>query len=183
MAKNESTTPVQKVESKFSKIQILKAGRYQHRRDLLESVLDDKKVYAHTEIEQIIKDFTEAIAKLPAEWSSSQVGRPAKDAAKALLAKAYLHMATAPLNDASCYAKAAAMAKEVMDGGRYRLVHDIAEVFSMDTKYGPEMMWSFNANRTVRSTAPLSSRLPGVVPSTRTRRSASPGSTPGRSAA
>ena len=101
----------------------------------------------------IVKDFTEAVQKLPADWGSL-TGRPAKDAARGLLAKAYLTMATAPLNDASNYAKAAAMAKEVMDAGKYRLVEDLTEVFSMETKYGPEMMWSFNANDNARSTDP-----------------------------
>lgn len=101
----------------------------------------------------IVKDFTEAVQKLPEDWGSL-VGRPARDAARGLLAKTYLTMATAPLNDASCYAKAAAMAKEVITGGRYYLVDDITEVFSMETKYGPEMMWSFNANNQARSTDP-----------------------------
>lgn len=101
----------------------------------------------------IVKDFTEAVQKLPEDWGSL-VGRPARDAARGLLAKTYLTMATAPLNDASCYAKAAAMAKEVITGGRYYLVDDITEVFSMATKYGPEMMWSFNANDQARSTDP-----------------------------
>lgn len=101
----------------------------------------------------IVKDFTEAVEKLPSDWGTL-VGRPTKDVAKGLLAKAYLTMATAPLNDASCYPKAAAMAKEVMDGGKYQLVYDIKDVFSMATKYGPEMMWSFNANQNHPSTDP-----------------------------
>ena len=55
-------------------------------------------------------------------------------------------MATAPLNEASNYRKAADMAKEVMQEGNYSLVPDITKVFSVDTKYGPEMMWSYNSN-------------------------------------
>ena len=104
--------------------------------------------------ELIASDFLEAIDKLPSEWESSKAGRPAKDAARGLLAKAYVTMATAPLNDASCYAKAAAMAKTVMDAGNYKLVEDIKNVFSKETKYGPEIMWSFNANNEIRSTTP-----------------------------
>jgi hypothetical protein len=95
--------------------------------------------------ELIVSDFTEAIQKLPVDWGSL-VGRPARDAAKGLLAKTYLTMATAPLNDASCYPKAAAMAKEVMDAGKHRLEENIEDVFTMETKYGPEMMWSLNGN-------------------------------------
>ncbi len=101
----------------------------------------------------IVADFQEAVEKLPEDWGSL-VGRPAKDAARGLLAKAYLTMATAPLNDASYYPLAAAMAKQVMDGGRAALVEDINEVFSFATEYGPEMLWSFNANEQHRSTDP-----------------------------
>ncbi len=101
----------------------------------------------------IESDLKEAIQKLPEDWGALE-GRPARDAAKGLLAKAYLTMATAPLNETSNYAKAAAMAKEVMDAGNYSLVDSIEDVFSMETKYGPEMMWSFNANDQARSTDP-----------------------------
>ncbi len=94
----------------------------------------------------IVSDFTEAANKLPAKWPTSQQGRPTSGAAKGLLAKAYLTMATAPLNDVSNYQKAADFAKQVMQEGNYSLVPDITQVFSVETKYGPEMMWSFNSN-------------------------------------
>ena len=94
----------------------------------------------------IVSDFTYAMAKLPATWPAAQRGRPTSDAAKALLAKAYLTMATAPLNDVINYQKAADLARQVIQGGRYTLVTDINKVFSVETKYGPEMMWSFNSN-------------------------------------
>jgi hypothetical protein len=94
----------------------------------------------------IVSDFTEATTNLPAEWPTSQRGRPTSGAAKGLLAKAYLTMATYPLNDASNYQKAADMAKQVIQEGKYSLVPDINKVFTTATKYGPEMMWSFNSN-------------------------------------
>ncbi|WP_018616862.1 RagB/SusD family nutrient uptake outer membrane protein [Segetibacter koreensis] len=94
----------------------------------------------------IVSDFTEAAGKLPAEWPTAQQGRPTSGAAKGLLAKAYLTMATAPLNDISNYQKAANLAKEVIQEGKYSLVPDITKVFALETKYGPEMMWSFNSN-------------------------------------
>jgi hypothetical protein len=94
----------------------------------------------------IVSDFTEATNKLPAEWPASQQGRPTSGAAKGLLAKVYLTMATAPLNDVASYQKAADLAKQVMQEGKYSLVLDITKVFSLETKYGPEMMWSFNSN-------------------------------------
>ncbi len=101
----------------------------------------------------IERDLTEAIQKLPENWGAL-VGRPTRDAAKGLLSKVYVTMATAPVNDASYYQKAASMAKEVIDAGNYRLVEDISDVFSFATEDGPEMMWSFQANSEHRSTDP-----------------------------
>lgn len=94
----------------------------------------------------IVSDFTEATNKLPAAWPAAQQGRPTSGAAKGLLAKVYLTMSTAPLNDVSNYQKAADLAKQVMQEGKYSLVPDITKAFSLETKYGPEMMWSFNSN-------------------------------------
>jgi len=93
----------------------------------------------------IVADFTEATTKLPRTWQDFP-GRPTSGAAKALLAKTYLTMATYPINDPSNYAKAADYAKQVIDEEDYSLVPDINNVFSTATKYGPEMMWSLNSN-------------------------------------
>jgi hypothetical protein len=95
---------------------------------------------------QIIADFTEAIDKLPVENEPDERGLPTQDAAKGLLAKVYLTMATFPLNKSEYYVKAAEMAAQVIDAGNYFLVPDIKDVFNVATKYGPEMMWSFNSN-------------------------------------
>ncbi|HUQ66550.1 MAG TPA: RagB/SusD family nutrient uptake outer membrane protein, partial [Flavitalea sp.] len=73
-------------------------------------------------------------------------GRPNKGAAKGLLAKAYLTMATAPMNATENYAKAAQAAKDVMDDGAYTLIPDIHDVFKSENKYASEKLWSFNAN-------------------------------------
>jgi hypothetical protein len=54
-------------------------------------------------------------------------------------------MATAPLNQTANYTKAAEYAKKVMDAGTYSLVPDIGDVFKIEYKYGPEMMWGFNS--------------------------------------
>lgn len=100
----------------------------------------------------IVSDFQEAVNKLPDEWAS--FGRPNKSVAKALLAKTYLTMATAPLNEVTNYSKAASLAKEVINSKKYSLVEDIRNVFSMATEEGPEMMWSFFANEQYPSTDP-----------------------------
>lgn len=100
-----------------------------------------KQVY-----DQIVSDFTDAIAKLPVKRSANDQGLPTKDAAKGLLAKAYLTMATFPLNEPGNYAKAAELARQVIADANYSLVPDIKNLFSVATKYGTEMMWSFNSN-------------------------------------
>ena len=94
----------------------------------------------------IVTDLLDAAAKLPVTWPADQSTRPTRDAAKGMLAKVYLTMATAPLNQTENYAKAADMAKQVMDAGTYSLIHDIDKVFTVDSRYGPEVMFTFTAN-------------------------------------
>ena len=93
----------------------------------------------------------EAAENLPRTWPDDKQGRPTSGAAKGILAKVYLTMATAPMNDVSYYAKAADYANQVITEGDYSLVTDVAKVFSLNTKYGPEAMWSFNSNYADRS--------------------------------
>jgi len=102
----------------------------------------------------IVSDLMEAVNKLPTSWPTAQKGRPTSDVAKGLLAKAYLTMATAPLNEVGNYQKAADLAKEIMEGERYFLVEDIYKVFSLETEFGPEMMWSFISNYEDVATSP-----------------------------
>lgn len=94
----------------------------------------------------IVSDFTEAATILPSVWPTEMQGRPNKGAAKAFLAKAYLTMATAPLNATDNYLKAAQTAKEVIDDGSYTLIPSIYDVFKPNNKYASEKLWSFNAN-------------------------------------
>lgn len=109
----------------------------------------------------IVSDFTEATTKLPAKWDDFP-GRPTSGAAKGLLAKVYLTMATYPLKDESKYALAADLANQVIQEGNYSLVQDINNVFSTGTKYGPEVMWSLNSNYADINTDPQIYR-PGVL--------------------
>lgn len=92
----------------------------------------------------IVSDFQYAVEKLPAIWDD-QPGKPNKSAAKGLLTKVYLTMATAPLNQTANYAKAAELAADLMDDGTHSLVPKVEDVFKLSNKYGPEMMWSFNS--------------------------------------
>jgi hypothetical protein len=90
----------------------------------------------------IISDFQDAIAKLPESWDDAP-GRPTQGAAKGFLAKVYLTMATAPLNDVSKYALARDMAMEVITSDHYSLIPDVYELFRNENKYSGEMMFSF----------------------------------------
>ena len=109
----------------------------------------------------IVNDFTEATTKLPNKWDGFP-GRPTSGAAKGLLAKVYLTMATYPLKDESKFALAADLANQVMQEGDYSLVPDINNVFSTGTKYGPEVMWSLNSNYADINTDPQIYR-PGLL--------------------
>jgi starch-binding outer membrane protein, SusD/RagB family len=109
----------------------------------------------------IVNDFTEATAKLPRTWDEFP-GRPTSGAAKGLLAKVYLTMATYPLKDESKFALAADLANQVIQEGDYSLVEDINNVFSIGTKYGPEIMWSLNSNYADINTDPQIYR-PGLL--------------------
>lgn len=92
----------------------------------------------------IVSDLIFAADKLPESWGDAP-GKPTSGAAKSMLAKVYLTMATYPLNDASNYPKAAAMALQVIESGTYSLVDSVKDVFSLANKYGPEMIWSYNS--------------------------------------
>ncbi|MDR6193313.1 RagB/SusD family nutrient uptake outer membrane protein [Siphonobacter sp. SORGH_AS_0500] len=81
---------------------------------------------------QIIADFTAAEA-LPATYSSSDLGRATRGAAKAYLAKVYLTRKN--------WAQAAAKAKEVMDSQVYQLLPSYANVFAVTQKNSRESIF------------------------------------------
>lgn len=97
--------------------------------------------------ELIEEDLTFAMGAINSktDLDGSNPGRPTSGAAKGLLAKVYLTMATAPLNDVSKFEDAARLSKEIIDGGEYALVPDINDVFLQSNKYSSEHMWSFNS--------------------------------------
>jgi len=108
-----------------------------------------KEVYS-----QIVSDLTDAIAKLPATWPSEKKARPTSGTAKGLLAKVYVTMATAPLNETENYSKAADMAESVMNDGIYSLEHNVEDVFLEKNKYGPEILWTFCSTEDDQTTNP-----------------------------
>lgn len=101
----------------------------------------------------IISDLEAARNFLPEAWPDFP-GRPSKDAARALLAKVYLTMASEPLKDASYASKARDMALEVMNAGQHSLIPDVHDVFKIENKLGPENIWCFNATSDDIATPP-----------------------------
>lgn len=105
---------------------------------------------AATEIyAQIEKDLNEAAAVLPNSYSGGDLGRATAGAAKALLAKVYLTMASHPLKIVSKYRDAISKAEEVLspaDGGtgqfNYNLRTNYAEVFLPANKNNEEHIFS-----------------------------------------
>jgi len=92
----------------------------------------------------IVSDLQYAADNLPDSWSNAP-GKPTSGTAKSLLAKAYLTMATYPLNDPNYYQKAADAANSVINSGTYALTDSCVNVFKPENKYSREMIWSYNS--------------------------------------
>ncbi|KAA1246617.1 RagB/SusD family nutrient uptake outer membrane protein [Aquimarina sp. RZ0] len=87
---------------------------------------------------QIEADLREAERLLPDEYPGIEtVGiRPSKGAAKALLARLYMHWAGFPLNDPSRYTMAATEAKEIIDGNfGYELNPSLRELWTISKRF------------------------------------------------
>ncbi|WP_339880115.1 RagB/SusD family nutrient uptake outer membrane protein [uncultured Algoriphagus sp.] len=98
-----------------------------------------EEVYA-----QIFQDLDMAIANLPAySTQSPEFGRPSKEAAMALSAKASLYSGN--------YQQALNMAEGVINSGYYRLLDDIIDVFdvSKETEARAENIWAYESVSTV----------------------------------
>ncbi len=88
---------------------------------------------------QIAKDLTEAAAALPASWPSSNYGRVTKNAAYALLGKAYLQSA-ATVPTPGDYQKAIDAFRQVSGAS---LAADYASLFNGTNERSPEILFSF----------------------------------------
>jgi hypothetical protein len=78
---------------------------------------------------QIVADLEYAEQFLP-EAAVSVSGRASKGAARGLLAKAYLYMASKPFNESGAYEKAREWSKKVIDDTYYQLNPSYADVFN-----------------------------------------------------
>ncbi len=83
--------------------------------------------------DQIVKDLTGAIAKLPDSYAGDDLGRATKGAATGLLAKVYLTQGKLP--------EAAQRAREVISSGKYALWADYAKNFQVEFENGQESLF------------------------------------------
>jgi hypothetical protein len=108
----------------------------------------------------IVSDLSFAAANLPPVWPGAP-GKPTSGAAKSILAKVYLTMATYPLNDPSNYQKAADMAQEVITSHTYTLTHGCENVFLPSNTYSSEMIWGYNSASVVDKASSARAWAPG----------------------
>lgn len=93
-------------------------------------------------VDFIVKEFTEAAADLPVEWTGDDKGRAEKGAALGMKARTLLHAASLK-NDVNLYGQAAEAAKAVIDLNRYSLYPDYEKMFLTKTGNN-EFIFYFN---------------------------------------
>lgn len=91
---------------------------------------------------QIYQDLEQAIAKLPSYSTNIQKGRPSKEVALALYAKAALY--------AQDWPTALDKAKQVLSSGKYTLMPDVLDVYNVakEDAARQENMWAFECEST-----------------------------------
>ncbi|HKI44358.1 MAG TPA: RagB/SusD family nutrient uptake outer membrane protein [Balneolales bacterium] len=93
---------------------------------------------------QIIKDAKDAASKLPATWSSDQVGRVTQGAAYTLLGDVYMTMGQ-PGNDGN-YNNAISYFNKVIQSGDYSLMPDYAQLWDPANKNNSESIFEIQFN-------------------------------------
>ncbi len=106
---------------------VLKAGSTAEARAYIRNEVPD--IYAAIE-----KDLTAAAANLPAAYTGSDVGRATSGAAKALLGKVLI--------TEQKYTQAAQVLREVVNSNTYRLLPNVADVFTVSNKNNAEIVFA-----------------------------------------
>lgn len=122
----------------------------------------------------IIVDLEYAAEKLPATYAGvpgPNVGRATRGAAHALLAKVHLQYGSVHGGGAASFNAAASHAKQVIDGGQYRLMTDFATIFALNNEMNAEVVFAVQLSRVsglggrlAQHVAPIGSGLSGVQP-------------------
>lgn len=100
----------------------------------------------------IIEDLNFAITNLPNSWTGAEnTGRITAGAAAALLAKVYLTMAGAPLNQKNYLEEARKILSDFVDnkkyGSQYALVPNYADIYTESKQPHSEAVWTINFTR------------------------------------
>ena len=112
----------------------------------------------------IVADLVDAAKLLPVRWPDATTpddGRPTRGAANAMLADVYLNMSGALVRQPK-WAEAAAAAKAVIDSRAYSLVPDFATLWLVQSKNGPEHVFSIQFEGLVRNLFTTQSRPAGI---------------------
>lgn len=110
----------------------------------------------------IIKDLTEAAAVLPVTYTTADIGRASRGAAKSLLAKAYLHRASitaAGAAKSADYQRALAQLQEVKASNTYALVSDFATLFDGVNENNAEVIFGIQCSRSTGIGCRLSNQV------------------------
>jgi len=118
---------------------VLKAGTTADSRSYIRNEVVD--VYAAIE-----KDLTDAAANLPASYTGADVGRATSGAAKGLLGKV--------LVTEKKFSQAATVLREVVTSGTYRLLPNVADVFTVANKNNAEILFAVKFKKGVGGALP-----------------------------
>ncbi len=112
----------------------------------------------------IAKDLEDAVGLLPVKWPDSATpddGRPTRGAAGTMLADVYANMSGTLVNQNN-WSKAAAAAKTVIDSRAYTLVPNVADLWLVKNKNGPEHIYSIQFQGLIRNLFTSQSRPNGI---------------------
>jgi hypothetical protein len=101
----------------------------------------------------ILDDLNFAVQNLPV--TASNYGRVTKPAAEMLLANVYLAKATSEAKEADDYARAAELAKGVINNYGFKLLDDFGKIFEQGAgEKNSEVIWSIQNNKDIISNGP-----------------------------
>jgi hypothetical protein len=112
----------------------------------------------------IAQDLVDAAKLLPVKWPDSATpddGRPTRGAANTMLADVYANM-SGDIMKQNRWADAAAAAKAVIDSKAYTLVPNVAELWLVKNKNGPEHIYSIQFQGLIRNLFTSQSRPSGI---------------------
>ncbi|MGF7214386.1 hypothetical protein GGR92_000526 [Spirosoma lacussanchae] len=105
----------------------------------------DSRSYVRNEVTEVYaaieKDLTDAVANLPAGYTGADVGRATSGAARALLGKV--------LVTEKKYSQAIPVLREVVTSGPYRLLANVADVFTVNNKNNAEIVFAIKFRKGV----------------------------------